>query len=89
MCDCEEINMLSLPSYLKTYTIMSKYKVKENYKGLMSRVMRFGTVIWDDASQETLAYLYETRNFTSIITKTSSNEESVKKTNKKSITKND
>jgi hypothetical protein len=92
MCDCEEINILSLPSYLKTYTIMAKYSVKEKYKGLSSSVMNFGLVMWDNATQEALAYLYEKRGFKSIITKISSNEESsIKKTNKKnkSVKKDD
>jgi hypothetical protein len=92
MCDCEEINILSLPSYLKIYIKMAKYKAKENYKGLRSSVADFGIVSWDEASQEVLAYLYEKRGFTSIITKISSNEESsIKKTNKKdkSVKKDD
>ena len=92
MCDCEVINILSLPSYLKIYTKMSNYKIKEDYKGLRSSISNFGTVSWDEASQETLAYLYEKRGFTSIITKISSNEESsIKKTNKKnkSVKKDD
>lgn len=62
---------------------MSKYIVKKEYKGLRSTVGSFGLVDWDEASQESLAYLYEQRGFTSIITKISSNEESsIKKTNK-------
>jgi len=92
MCDCKEINILSLPSYLKTYTIMAKYKIKDKYKGLSSSVMNFGLVDWDNASQEILAYLYEDRKLTSIIIKNSSNEESsIKKTNKKnkSVKKDD
>ena len=71
---------------------MAKYKVKESYKGLKSSVSNFGTISWDEASQETLAYLYEKRGFTSIIIKNSSNEESsIKKTNKKdkSVKKDD
>ena len=84
MCDCEEINILSLPSYLKIYIKMAKYKIKEQYKGLRTSISNFGMVSWDEASQETLAYLYEKRGFTSIIIKNSSNEESsFKKTNKK------
>ena len=63
---------------------MSKYKIKEQYKGLRTSISNFGMVSWDEASQETLAYLYEKRGFTSIIIKNSSNEESsFKKTNKK------
>jgi hypothetical protein len=92
MCDCEEINILSLPSYLKKYINMSKYTIKEEYKGLRTSISNFGMVSWDEASQETLAYLYEKRGFTSIIIKNSSNgESSIKKTNKKdkSVKKDD
>lgn len=84
MCDCNNINMLSLPSYLKIYTDMAKYEIKKDFKGSGSNVGGVGLVIWDDASQELLAHLYEDRNLTSIITKISSNEESsIKKTNGK------
>ena len=71
---------------------MSKYTIKEEYKGLRTSISNFGMVSWDEASQETLAYLYEKRGFTSIIIKNSSNEESsIKKTNKKdkSVKKDD
>ncbi len=71
---------------------MSKYTIKEEYKGLRTSISNFGMVSWDEASQETLAYLYEKRGFTSIIIKNSSNgESSIKKTNKKdkSVKKDD
>tara|TARA_R110000764_G_scaffold42765_1_gene96210 strand:+ start:276 stop:554 length:279 start_codon:yes stop_codon:yes gene_type:complete len=85
MCDCDKINILSLPSYLKIYTDMAKYKINKDYEGLRSSVSNFGTISWSDATQEILAHLYEDRNFTSIIIKTKSNEESnIKKSNKKS-----
>ena len=85
MCDCNNINMLSLPSYLKIYTDMAKYEIKKAFKGLGAKVSSIGLVMWDDASQELLAHLYEDKKFTSIITKISSNEESnIKKSIKKS-----
>ena len=58
---------------------MAKYKINKNYEGLRSSVSNFGTVSWSDATQEVLAHLYEDRNFTSIIIKTTSNEESTAK----------
>jgi len=88
MCDCDKINILSLPSHLKIYTIMAKYKIKKEYEELSSEVGNFGKVLWSEATQEVLSYLYEEREMKSIITKISSNEESsAKKT--KSIKKDD
>jgi len=85
MCDCDNKKTLSLPSYLKIYTIMATYKINKNYEGLSSTMAGGVYVVWSSASQELLAKLYEEKGLTDIINKTTSNEESnTKKSNKKS-----
>jgi|TARA_Y100000592_G_scaffold99321_1_gene174939 hypothetical protein len=58
MCDCNsKKNVVDLP-HIKIYTKMANYKVKKEFKNTATY---FGNVRvrWEDATDETLAWVYE------------------------------
>lgn len=83
MCDCSG-NIVDL-SHLNIYTIMAKYKVKNNAVLLVEGK----TIILKESSQKELAYLYEELGMTSLVeklstTKTKDEPKKTKKSGKKS-----
>jgi len=83
MCDCSG-NIVDL-SHLNIYTIMAKYKVKNNAVLLVEGK----TIILKESSQKELAYLYEDLGLTSFVeklstTKTKDEPKKTKKSGKKS-----
>ena len=80
MCDCNK-NILDL-SYLNIYTIMAKYKVKNNAVLLVEGK----TIVLEKSSQKELAYLYEDLGMTSLVEKlsTTKTKDEPKKTKKSS-----
>jgi len=84
MCDCNNSkNVVDLP-HLKIYTNMATYKAKKHLEGTSTTFYGGDYVNWSLATQEKLAYLYEEKGMTDLITKTSSNEKSDNKVSKKS-----
>jgi hypothetical protein len=83
MCDCSG-NIVDL-SHLNIYTIMAKYKVKNNAVLLVEGK----TIILKESSQKELAYLYEDLGMISFVeklstTKTKDEPKKTKKSGKKS-----
>jgi hypothetical protein len=83
MCDCGG-NIVDL-SHLNIYTIMAKYKVKNNAVLLVEGK----TIILKESSQKELAYLYEDLGMISYVeklstTKTKDEPKKTKKSGKKS-----
>ena len=83
MCDCSA-NIVDL-SHLNIYTIMAKYKVKNNAVLLVEGK----TIILKESSQKELAYLYEDLGMISFVeklstTKTKDEPKKTKKSGKKS-----
>ena len=83
MCDCSG-NIVDL-SHLNIYTIMAKYKVKNNAVLLVEGK----TIILKESSQKELAYLYEDLGMISVVeklstTKTKDEPKKTKKSGKKS-----
>jgi len=83
MCDCSG-NIVDL-SHLNIYTIMAKYKVKNNAVLLVEGK----TIILKESSQKELAYLYEDLGMISYVeklstTKTKDEPEKTKKSSKES-----